>query len=509
MITNLKNILADIVEETLYKSKTLTKEQKNNLKIIKDYLKKSENIIEDIRTLISLRNNETYFAYDTYIKDFFITSSVETKMEVLKNSLDYEDIIKNSQIFIDIWRSLNIMDKEKYLFSKKYFSDIDVLLINDSIASTGNFKENIILNEILNNKDIRKKVPSFSIKINYSYHLLALINLNDYNMCNILTPESYTKLVLKKCKTFDEFVNLFNDNKKIFNLISNNSLIFNSKDNEAIYNFILENPNFISKFNNKYLQLFGLKEINQINKLDNLDSSARSTITSLLYKFNENLADTYFSEENLKKCAKHSIVVYPFDNISKELCTKIFNTYPLFNRFIDTIIVEAINNNFLEEDIVNILRNDSFIDDTSSYAIELILNKLSFKAAFNMLQRKNILNKITCLNVKITQKDTIFIKGFLDSPSLIFKSYHNMVYEMLFLLDTEDIIYYISLPYIVDNLSNYEIINLISEKEIKLQEILKNEEITNKLNVSDIISLINKKFEITIDLNIFEDRDLI
>lgn len=508
MINNFKAILESIIENTLYKTSKRTEKETKDLKSIKKHLNNSQNFFEDIRTLISTRNNETYFAYEPYIKDFFIASPLSIKLELLNNQSSYEDIIENSKIYISIWNSLNISEKCNYLANKKNFTDIDIELINDAVSSSGNFKENIILNDILNNDSIRKKIPLFSIKLNYSYTILSQINLNDTETCRILTPDSYTKLLLKKCKSWTEFLNIYQNNKSIFNLIATNSLTFNSKDNTDIYKFILENPNFISKFNSKYLNLFSFPEITKMNDSKNLDNNAKSVILSLLYKLDENNADTYFNEETLKSCSKHSITVYPFDNLTPKLKETILNTYSLFNRFIDTIIIEAINNNFVEEDIVNLLRNDTFVSETSSYAIELLLNKLSFKATFNMLQRKNIFNKINNLNVKVTPKDTIFIKGFLDSPILIYKSEHNMIYEMMCLLTKEEISYYITLPYIINNLSNYEIINLITNFELDLEEIFANEEIKNKLNPTDIITIIDKSFENVINLSIFKNKEL-
>ena len=44
----------------------------------------------------------------------------------------------------------------------------------------------------------------------------------DFDMCNILTKDSYTKFLLKKCKTFDDFESLYKSNNKIYNLILNN-----------------------------------------------------------------------------------------------------------------------------------------------------------------------------------------------------------------------------------------------------------------------------------------------
>lgn len=507
-ISDLKTKLEEIVHDTLYRFSKLNKKQKDDLKNIKEFLRESENFIDDLRTVISSRNNENYFAYDSYITEFLLDSSSDTKLEILNNQNNYEDIIRNNDIYIAIWNSLNITEKVTYLEEKKRFTDIDIILIKSSVLECGNFKENIILNEILNNEDIRNKIESFSIVLNYSYNLLSTINLVDFDMCSILTKDTYTKFLLKKCKSFDDFINLYEGNKKIYNLILNNSLVFKNSDNEKIYNFILNNPNFVGKFSNKYLDLFNIVEITKMSKTPNLDSDAFSVIMQKLYKFNEEDASSYFSEDNLAKCSKHSITIYPFNNFDEEYQKKIFSTYSLFNRFIDTIMIEAINNHFKEEDIVNILRNDTFINDMSSYAIELLLNKLSFKSAFNMLQRKIIFEKINNLNVKIDSKDSLFIKGFLDSPVLIYKSEHNMLYEMLNLLNSDDLLYYIMLPYIINGLSNYELINLIVNKNLNITSILESDELKDKLNLTDIINLIDKVFENNIDLNIFKNRYL-
>ena len=507
-ISDFKNILESIVHSTLYVSNTMSDEQKRNLKEIKAFLKKSDNFIDDLRTLLQTRNSENYFAYDKYINDFLVNSELKIKLEILNNQDKYDDVIKNPKIFINIWESLKIDEKIDYLKQKKKYTSIDLLLINTEITDTGNFKDNIILSEILNNNDIRKKIDPFTIELHYSYNILAMINLIDFEMCNILTKNSYTMLLLKKCKNFTEFYNLYESNPKIYNLIANNSLIFDNNDNEEIYKFILENPNFIGKFNNKYMDLFSIVEITKMSKLKTLDNDAFSAILQKLYKYDEKNADDYFKVENLKKCSRHSIIVYPFNNLNNDLQTTIFKNYNLFNRFLDTVMIEAINNCFKEEDIVNILRNDVFVNDMSSYAIELLINKLSFKAAFNMLQRKIIFDKLNNLNVKIDIKDSIFIKGFLDSPILVYKSEHSMLYEMLNILAKDDVIYYIQLPYIMNKLSNYELINLVLNKEIDLEAFINNKELRKKLNLTDIIQLIDKSFEKNINLNIFNNKEL-
>ena len=504
-ISDLKLVLERLVHSKLYTSSKITKEQKNDLKELKKYMRNSDNFIEDLRTLISTKNNENYYAYDEYIIDFLIDASLDTKLAILNNQSKYEDIIRNEEIFVCVWESLDTRVQIEYLEKKKKYTPIDIKLLNHSVKDAGNFKDNPLLNEILNNSDIRSKIDPFSINLIYSYNLLSFINLNDFDMCNILTKDSYTKFLLKKCKTFDDFESLYKSNNKIYNLILNNSLVFKNADNEKIYQFILDNPNFIGKFNNKYLDLFNIMEITKMHKIKTLDNDAFSAIIQKLYKYEPDNANKLFSVENLRKCTKHSLSIYPFENMDKKILNEVFDTYNLFNRFTDTIMIETINERFSEDDIVSILRNDTFVNDMSSYAIELLLNKLSFKSTFNMLQRKIIFDKIKNLHVKVDVRDAIFFKGFLDSPILIYKSEHNMIYEMLCLLSKDDVLYYVTLPYIANKLSNYEIINLAIDKKIKATELVEIKELQYKLNTTDISNLVNKTFESVVDLEIFKN----
>ncbi len=506
--SDFKKILEDLVHTELYTSVHLSDEQIKKYNNLKKYMRESKCFIEDLRTIISSKNNENYYAYDKYITEILLDSMVNTRLDFLYNQDKYEDIIKNDEIYIKIWDSFDEKTKIEYLTYKKKYTDTDIALINSAVKEYGSFKDNIILNEILYNEDINNKISPFSIELNYSFNLLSLIKLTDYDTCNILTKESYTTLLLKKCKSFDDFLQMYTTNNKIFNLIQNNSLTFYSNDDEVVYNFLMDKPNFIGKFNKRYLDLFNIMDITQIVKTKNLDEDTYSAILQKLYKFNPEEASKFFDEENLEKCARHSIEVYPFEYINEELQNKIFNTYTLFNRFMDTIMIEAINNRFSEDDIVNILRNDTFVQDVSSYAIELLLNKLSFKATFNMLQRKIIFDKISNLHVKVEEKDAIFFKGFLDSPILVHKSEHNMLFEMLKLLDKDDVLYYVTLPYVMNNLSNYEIINLAIDKKISVLELVESSSLKDKLNTTDIISYIDKSFLEDIDLNIFKNKTI-
>lgn len=508
MNQELKNDLNNLVHKKLYVSNFLDNEDQQKIKKIINFLKGKEDIYDDLKIILSDRNNENSLTFAEFLEKILVELDEKTKIYILENNEKYKELLKQDELFCNIWLSLKDKTKLKYLNGKRKLDNLDVLMINEAIKESSSFNDNLVLKEILSNNELNKKIPSFSINIIYSYNLLMHINLTNFEGCSILTKNTYTTLLLKKCHTFTDFYNIYEANPKIYNLIENNSLTFNNSDNEIIYEFILKNPNFIGKFSNKYLQLFNILEITKMYDNKTLDNESFSTVLQSLYTYNLDKANEYFKEDNLRKCTMHSLTVYPFDNIPDKLRTKIFNTYSLFNRFIDTIMIEAINSFVYEEDIVNLLRNSSFIDDMSSYAIELLINKLSFKAAFNMLQNKKILSKITNLNITLSNKDSIFIKGFLDSPSLVCKTDHQMVYEMLLYCNEDEILYYLATPYISNKLSNNEIIELCCLKKVKVTAIVKISSLTEKLNKTDIMNFIDKSWEDNVDLQIFNNEKI-
>ncbi len=505
-VNDYKIILEDIVHKELYENSVLNEDDKNNIKAIKKYLSSSTNITDDIRTIISSKNNENYFAYDKYIISFLKEAKPETKLEILYSEDKYRDLLRNDEAFLKLWETLNFDEKLEFLKTKKKLTDTDSLFINNIVKDCSCFSDNSLFNEILNNEDIRKKIKPFSVDLVYSYTLC--INLKDYDLCKMLTPKSYTKILLKKCKTFKEFIDLYEAENKIFELIETNGLTFDSADNEDIYHFIIDNPQFIGKFDYKYLDLFSIVELERLYKNKRTDSDSFSCLVQKLYKYNQDNVNELFSKDNLLKCSNESITINPFINMDKDLKNEILKDNQLFSKFVDVIRVEAMNENFSESEIVDLLRDDNIVSHLSTYALQLLLNKISFKASFNMLQRGVILDKINNLNVKVTEHDAIFFKGYLDSPILVFKTEHSMLYEMLNMLESIDVVYYITLPYVINNLSNYELVNLINNKKIKVQEVLNSVELCNKFNVVDIINIINSSFEENVDLSIFNDKDL-
>lgn len=502
---DIKLKLNNLINNSIYKSNDINEEE---LSSIIDFFKSNKNIMEDLKYVLKDRNNENYYAYDCFLIRILTKINKDLKLNILYNSDKYIDILNNKLILLRIWQSLNKKDKLKYLNDKNRCNEIDYYIINESIKEKTNYKDNYILNEILTNKVVQDKIPNLSLEIRYSPSILKMLDLTNYEICSKFTKKSYTILLLKKCPTLNNLLLLINANEKIINLIERNSIIFKNTENNYVYNYLLDNPDMIGKFNNKYLTLFDNNKIEELYSNKKLSNETFSSLLERMYNLYPSNANKLFTKENLSKCVKHSLNVYPFEKLSNNLKESIFKEEHLFDRFIDTIMIEAISNNYKEEEIMNILRNPDFIKDQSAYSIELLLNKLNFKTVFNMLQIKNILDSINNLNSNITENDSIFIKGYLDSPSLIYKTDHNMLFNMINYLNKEDTLYYIVTPYISNKLTSSEIIDLCINKKIDINEIIDNNILRNKLSKDDIITLIDCTWETNIDLSIFYIKDL-
>ena len=504
-----KNKLVNLVDIAIYKSNSYYEEEKDDVDSIIAYLKDSKSVLEDIKYLVTARNSENYIYFNQVLIDILIDIGKEKKLNILYNSDIYINIFKEKTILLRIWQTLTKKDKLKYLTDKVKCNDLDFYLFNESIKDKSNFKENFILKEILSNENVRNKIPDFSLDVPYSPSILNNLDLGNYELCSKLTKKAYTNLLIKNCSVLSDFIDIYNKNNKILYLVEYNSIIFKNTENKEVAQYLKNNIDMIGKFNNKYLAFFDAKEIEMIFNNKKITNETFSSILEKMYKLFPDRADSLISEKNLSRCIKHSLDIYPFEKISQKNKEYIFNNYNLFNRFIDTIMIEAISNNYEEEDILNFLRNPVFLKDQSSYAIELLLNKLSFKSTFNMLQSKDILDSINNLNVSINSNDKVFIKGFLDSPSWIDKIDHYMLYEMLTYLDKEDVIYYIVTPYVANHMTSSEIVEIADLMNITLDELLSSKVLKEKLTKDDYITYIDKMWLKKVDLTIFNNKDLV
>ena len=220
-INEYKGLLENIVHDSLYVINELDEKQSKYLNDMVKYLNECEDYFNDFRILISSKNNENYFAYDTYIEKFLNEANSKIKIELLSNYENYDDIVKNNDIYISVWETLNNDEKISYLIEKKSFSDLDYLLINCSLKDNNSFIENVLINELINNPKIKDKIVANSIEINCSSQYLNHFDLENYEQCKILTKESYTALLLKKYSDFNECINIIKNND-IFKLLNKN-----------------------------------------------------------------------------------------------------------------------------------------------------------------------------------------------------------------------------------------------------------------------------------------------
>lgn len=186
------------------------------------------------------------------------------------------------------------------------------------------------------------------------------------------------------------------------------------------------------------------------------------------------------------------------NQISKDL---LFNTSILL-KFNPEAIVTIINNYYTEENKITLLRNDNFIESIPDYALEMIINSMFFNSVFNMLQNKDIYDKISNIDANINPKDYFLIPGYLDSANLVNKSSHLMIFNLLNALNKEQIKKYLNQKYIYNKLSDFEIITLASSQNINIIDLL----ITRQTNDFDLENYINKMWQHKIDYSLVNNN---
>lgn len=145
----------------------------------------------------------------------------------------------------------------------------------------------------------------------------------------------------------------------------------------------------------------------------------------------------------------------------------IIHNYDYLKSFDEEVIITIILKYFSEDEKKDILRNKDFINNMSSSTLNKIINSMSFISAFNMLQNMELVDKINDINIKLTSKDTLFIKEFLNS-NLVNKSNHKMLKNMLITMLKEDVIRNLNNKDIVSKLEINDLIELSTLKHIDL-----------------------------------------
>ncbi|MBR1416509.1 MAG: hypothetical protein IJ572_01665 [Bacilli bacterium] len=151
-------------------------------------------------------------------------------------------------------------------------------------------------------------------------------------------------------------------------------------------------------------------------------------------------------------------------------------------------IITIILNFYSEEEIINLLRDKEFINKIPSYYLELIINNISFTSAFNMLQNEIILNKVNNICIRLTPKENLFINDCLSLNDIVNKLDHAMLKNMLLNSNRDYVINYLSSKYIINKLTNDDIIDIAILKNINL---INDINYINKLSKNEIIKYIN------------------
>ena len=254
IITNLNKI--KIIKNKLFKNLLI----KNNLSKNKINLFKYKKIIKKINKIKSKNKIITFLGEEKRFKINFI--------------INFSKIINNKKILIVDFNSNNKFNIYKLLKIKKYNKKSNEII---------KLNKNNISEKINEEKNIKKIIKSFLIKINKNKFLISDINLlfKQLNKNNKLNIEIFIQNFLNYLKNNYDFI-LFNMERK--NNKEINNIIFKNSDLNLI--LIESNFNNIKKFKNYLEKNNYIKNINLIlNKKINKYSIDKN-ILNKIFKFN-------------------------------------------------------------------------------------------------------------------------------------------------------------------------------------------------------------------------------
>ena len=219
-IRKIRTLLDEVLHEIVYVGNELDEETTNKYNEIVNYFKNKDYLYDDLKDIFLDRTNDNLIPFNELISKVLVRIKEDVKIDILNDANKYDEIFKDKEIFYNIWNSLKKKKKLEYFQNKAKYSDIDIYILNTSIKRYNSYRDNIVFKDIIFNDKVNDKIPPYSIDMIYSYNVLSNINLNNYNNCVIFTRESFTTLLLKKCRSFTEFYNIYEVNKDIFNLIA-------------------------------------------------------------------------------------------------------------------------------------------------------------------------------------------------------------------------------------------------------------------------------------------------
>lgn len=451
--------LEEIINFSLYEDTKITDDLKDKLNKIIDLLNTSPNIVGEVLKLEQYRTNNNALYFDRYLN--VILGKLSLKLSD-KYALLREDIPVEQTTYL--WQKMNINSKVNYLENKKYLSNLDIKRLAISLNSK---KFNT---PILENQVIMKKIPDGALMIDTSN---LTKNILKYEMLiPKLNGNTIANWLNKYFSEFNDFKEIIKNNS-IIKVVPKYSLNLTDVSKEEFNEFVSQHPILLTKI--KAAITTKLVNLDTLNNLlvKNLSKEILSTIKELKMVMvsksgDKSVITKYFTDNFIIQSPVNSIYIYPFDSLSTEMITKFKTNYTYLQKLHFNTMVTFINKELTEEEKINLLRNTTFIKDIDGIYLTKILNEMSFRSVFNMLQNVNILNKIKNLNVKIKAIDKIFIAGFLDSPSLINIISVEFLKNMLDFLENDDLIKYLNYPYIYIRFKNKDLLNILIKHKINL-----------------------------------------
>ena len=481
-IAQLKEIFSKIIYHQLYIDNNLSSSLQAEWEQILKEIENNTNIINIIDEIATLKTNENENVLNNLLE--LITNSVYIGdtiiVRLFVNQNNYKDFPLN--IYINLWNKLHSKEKVVYLKNKQNYSDLDIKLINISLNKSTNVHTNGVLNYFLYEPSILVNISDNCLNFIFDDDSVKHYDLNNELLFKKMTDSCYTNFIIKRFNNFANFNTYFKKHPTLIAKIIPGSLFFEVFSNDDLRETLLTEVNMyrIIKDSQKKLVLTA----------DEINSKADNNVSLPIPKA-------------LDKVPNYSINSYP-QNIN-ELKKKPQDLL----KYSKSIITMIINNEFTEEEKVTILRNNDFILKIDSTIIEQIFEGMPFKSAFNLLQSTTIFNKITNYYSQIDEKDVLLIKGFVDSPALIGITNHLMVKKMLDILSAEEVSYLITRPYILNKLSNGDIISLLSDKFININALDNQMIVINRLSNIDLVNYINNYWQNDTNLEIINNNLLL
>ena len=455
----------------ILKSRTNIIKLNNKLFLLENSIsKEDEKTLEEITSFISsnlINNLRSIIENNIHINEItlpLITNKLtnEEKYNILK-SLKIRTILSKKEVK-SIWNQLNENEKKEYFLSQSIINNRDHYLLLE-----------LLNNNILDIKDIEDKITKNSLKLDIPKNS----NIDDYMF--ICTKEKITNFINKTKFTKKLFTPIINE-ILLNNLEENSVILLDTKEN--IISLIEEYPLLLNKINFKTI-----KDIYSLEKIKNIYKETH--YINLLEAISFLDKDDYKKKLTIEinKVNNHTLNIYPEDIFSNDTFTK---NPRLLLKYKKYIILKIINSLF-EDEVIEILRNKEFIEEIDKTTLEIILSTQSLKTIFNFLQNESIYNKIESITFNITNQENTLIEGFIDSLKLTKKINANMYYKLIQKLPTSKILEYLNKPYIINNLTEEQLLNIVSINNIKINQL------TITPSNTFIINYINSMWEINFD----------